>query len=252
MNNYTRCHYCSERNPDDAVWCAYCGSRLRYRREDDSLNAEEKYRREREYERDRNRNREYEWRRMPDYERERPVDYYDQAPRQKSGNIGVFIVGLTAVLVLFFLIVFFIFAINPVPCESEKIATGTEQVAPSAGTVVHPTRTVEEKENFADFKKKFSADSLFQMSRIVFPLTVKWIPNNTDPSVEYFTEKDEFKRVNFLYASDGSKWVTEKYTEGYVVTNLCTCGTHDKYFFELENGLWFLKKRVIDSSRSHR
>lgn len=98
-------------------------------------------------------------------------------------------------------------------------------------------------ETFESFIEKFSLDSLFQESRIVFPLKKKYLKENLTAVEKLVVEKDWWRVV--LEATDDYSmryFEKEKENQGFVEFTGIENGINITYVFELKNGEWFLVK----------
>jgi len=105
-------------------------------------------------------------------------------------------------------------------------------------------------DNFKVFLRYFSKDSVFQVSRINFPLKVMEVDeNNMMETIERTVEKKEYTKLDFEYPKDALTREFDRYTQkikakGNNVTieirgvdnGICT-----DVYFEKVNGKWFLK-----------
>ena len=111
-----------------------------------------------------------------------------------------------------------------------------------------------EKQNFSktdeDFKvflEKFSRDSLFQISRVNFPLTVKELDDDYE-SFEKKIEKNEYQKMDLRYHDSISKRELNKYTQQIKLNkNKATIeirgidnGIMTDIYFEKHDGKWIL------------
>ena len=112
-----------------------------------------------------------------------------------------------------------------------------------------------ENETFDSFIKKFSADSLFQASRITFP--VRHIQQfSSAQKIEGWIEEKDWWRVIFEDSKDFNLRYFNRRREnalsqGVVETTNLETNLKTDYVFELENGEWFLKemKEVGNASK---
>lgn len=96
-------------------------------------------------------------------------------------------------------------------------------------------------ETFESFIEKFSLDSLFQESRVVFPMKKKYIDMDLKEVVKIVEAKDWW-RVVFESTDDYSMRYFEKEKEnrGFVEFKGIENGISITYVFELRDGEWFL------------
>ena len=103
-------------------------------------------------------------------------------------------------------------------------------------------------ENFNTFLKVFSKDSLFQISRVKYPLIQKeWI----DPEkgiIEKLITKNNYEILDFTYPKDALTREFDRYTQKIKTNKNKTVieirgvdnGIYSDYFFEKLNGKWML------------
>jgi len=122
--------------------------------------------------------------------------------------------------------------------EFIKHSTQTYQEETPKGTLMYD---YSDNETFESFMEKFSLDSLFQESRIVFPLKKKYLNENLK-EVEKVVEAKDWWRV-ILEATDDYKmryFENEKVNQGIVEFRGIENGVSLTYIFELRDGEWFL------------
>ena len=98
-----------------------------------------------------------------------------------------------------------------------------------------------DNETFESFMEKFSLDSLFQESRVVFPLKKKYL-NEDLKEVEKLVEAADWWRL-ILEATDNYSmryFENKKVNQGVVEFRGIENGISLTYIFELKNGEWFL------------
>ena len=98
-------------------------------------------------------------------------------------------------------------------------------------------------EDFDLFFKKFNADSVFQYSRVVYPLKIKTAIENSDNWTTKFLLQKEYKYFD-LTKYDGQKSIinktrvsSKKMTIHYAVEDT---GIGLDYYFITKNGRWWL------------
>ncbi|WP_316632922.1 DUF4348 domain-containing protein [uncultured Flavobacterium sp.] len=112
-------------------------------------------------------------------------------------------------------------------------------------------------ENFEVFLDKFNRDSVFQISRVKFPLKVKEIDLETmaelDKNRSDFKEitilKSKYTKLDFTYPKDALTREFDRYTQKIKTKNNITIveirgvdnGIYSDFYFEKINGKWFLK-----------
>lgn len=98
-----------------------------------------------------------------------------------------------------------------------------------------------DNETFESFIEKFSLDSLFQESRVVFPLKKKYL-NENSKEAEKFVEAVDWWRV-ILEPTDNHSmryFENKKKSQGIVEFRGIENGINVTYIFELRDGEWFL------------
>ncbi len=99
------------------------------------------------------------------------------------------------------------------------------------------------KEDFDDFFKKFDSDSVFQRSRIKFPLTIITIDETGENNVEKYISKNEINHigVNKLtelnMAFKKKRLTVDKVEVQFQIENT---GYEKDYLFARSSGKWFL------------
>lgn len=98
-----------------------------------------------------------------------------------------------------------------------------------------------DNETFDSFIEKFSLDSLFQESRVVFPLKKKYL-NKDLKEIEKFVEEADWWRIILESTDDYSMryFENKKVNQGVVELKGIEKGIHFTYIFELKDGEWFL------------
>jgi hypothetical protein len=105
-------------------------------------------------------------------------------------------------------------------------------------------------DNFKVFLSYFSKDSVFQVSRVNFPLKVLEVDqNNTLEQIEMIIQKNEYTKLDFEYPKDALTRETSRYTQNIKTKDNKSIveirgydnGIYTDYFFEKENGKWILK-----------
>ena len=112
-------------------------------------------------------------------------------------------------------------------------------------------------ENFEMFLNKFSQDSIFQISRVKFPLKVKEIDLESmaelDESKSEFKEitilKSDYTKLDFTYPSDALTRELDRYTQKIKIKNNRSVveirgvdnGIYSDFYFEKIGGKWFLE-----------
>ncbi|MDR7210043.1 DUF4348 domain-containing protein [Flavobacterium piscis] len=105
-------------------------------------------------------------------------------------------------------------------------------------------------ENFVTFLNNFSRDSIFQISRIKFPLKIKEIDNeNMIQLIEKTIPKSEYSKLDFTYSKDALTRELDRYSQKIVFKNNIAVveirgvdnGIYSDFSFEKIDGKWFLK-----------
>jgi hypothetical protein len=112
----------------------------------------------------------------------------------------------------------------------------------------HKRNAAKIDEDFKVFIQKFSQDSIFQVSRTDFPLTVTEL-NQEYESTEKKIKKDEYKMIHILYNDSFKKQQIEDYTQEIKLENNKATieirgienGIMTDIYFEKRNGKWKLK-----------
>lgn len=157
--------------------------------------------------------------------------------------------------IIFLLLISFLF----VNCKNEISKTDHAKVEESkiesAKTEKSSSKITDE--NFEAFLKDFSRDSLFQISRVKFPLKVKEIDlesmeeinENKSGFKERTILKSEYTKLDFTYPNDALTRELDRYSQKNILkNNLMTVeirgidnGIYSDFYFEKINGKWFLK-----------
>ncbi len=109
--------------------------------------------------------------------------------------------------------------------------------------------------NFNDFIDKFSTDSIFQISRIKFPLKSKWYDLDNDRDSIIYKEKSNFKMMDFRKkksAIQQDQWeqkivIGKDHASATIEIRGIENGIMVDYLFEKINGVWMLIE-IEDSS----
>ncbi|MBF6640277.1 DUF4348 domain-containing protein [Flavobacterium sp. J49] len=105
-------------------------------------------------------------------------------------------------------------------------------------------------EDFKTFLGFFSKDSIFQVSRVKFPLKVMEVDeNNMLESKENVIQKNEYSTLDFEYPKDALTRELDRYTQNIKTKGNETVieirgvdnGIYSDFFFEKVGGKWFLK-----------
>lgn len=144
--------------------------------------------------------------------------------------------------ILFYFCVFSFIALfesclgTPPSEEFNQRSTETYQEEIPKGTLMYDFSNNETLESFIE---KFSLDSLFQESRVVFPLKKKYLNENLK-EVEKLVEAKDWWRVILESTDDYSMRYYDKENQGFVELKGIENGINITYVFELNDGEWFL------------
>lgn len=113
------------------------------------------------------------------------------------------------------------------------------------------------EENFETFLAKFNRDSVFQISRVKFPLKVKEIDLESmaelDENKSGFKErtilKSDYTKLDFTYPKDALTRELDRYTQKIKIKKNITVveirgvdnGIYSDFYFEKIGGKWFLE-----------
>ena len=103
-------------------------------------------------------------------------------------------------------------------------------------------------EDFSLFLKTFSRDSIFQVSRVKFPLVIKEWGDPETGMIEKTISKSEYTKLDFTYPEDAMTRKLDRYTQKINISeNKCVVeirgfdnGIYTDFFFEKLNGKWNL------------
>lgn len=144
--------------------------------------------------------------------------------------------------ILFYFCVFSFIALfesclgTPPSEEFNQRSTESFQEEIPEGTLMYDFSNNETLESFIE---KFSLDSLFQESRIIFPLKKKYLNENLI-EVEKLLEEQDWWRVILESTDNYSMRYYDKENRGYVELKGIESGINITYIFELKDGEWFL------------
>ncbi len=146
--------------------------------------------------------------------------------------------------ILFYLCVFSFIALfesclgTPPSEEFNQRSTESYQEEIPKGTLMYDFSN---NETFESFIEKFSLDSLFQESRVVFPLRKRHL-NESLKEVEKIVEAKDWWRIILESTDDYSMryFEKEKENKGFVEFKGIENGIKITYVFELKDGEWFL------------
>jgi hypothetical protein len=105
------------------------------------------------------------------------------------------------------------------------------------------------KENFDIFFKRFNNDSVFQISRIIFPLNNEIYDFESDKFFKEKIKQENWKYFNFATLS--KKYITtlDKIKEDEVKLNIqiVDTGVNIDYFFTFKSNKW-VRVKIVDQS----
>lgn len=133
-------------------------------------------------------------------------------------------------------------------CQDRNTSKEAEQKQIEVVKTESNTKSITADENFHEFLKKFNQDSLFQMSRITFPLKITTIDDNFD-SIEEVINKEEYTKMDFTYPIDALTRELDRYTQKIKLSKDTAViqvrgydnGIYTDIIFENKNGKWHLK-----------
>jgi Domain of unknown function (DUF4348) len=135
-------------------------------------------------------------------------------------------------------------------CKQESQNVETEKSTESKKEIAKYTIPDNVDDDFKVFLDYFSKDSVFQISRINFPLKVKEIDeNNMLESIEKIIQKKDYTKLDFEYPKDALTREYDRYSQEIKTDKNKTVieirgidnGIYSDFFFEKLNGKWFLK-----------
>lgn len=106
-----------------------------------------------------------------------------------------------------------------------------------------------QEEDFSYFIEKFSKDSVFQRSRVNFPIKIQLLDDDFE-LVEFIVEKEDYFTLNFIYPDDFIEFkqkIILHQNKATIEVRGTANGIMIDYFFEKIEGKWKLKT-WIDSS----
>ena len=144
-------------------------------------------------------------------------------------------------------------------CKNENTKTNTVKPVSKEQEILKEEKqeTKIADEDFETFLKEFSQDSIFQMSRVKFPLKVNEIDFESESGTkENIVSKSEYKKMNFTYPEDAATRELDAYTQKNVLKNNLMIveirgvdnGIYTDIVFEKINGKWFLKTYTDQST----
>lgn len=156
---------------------------------------------------------------------------------------------------IFLLLISFLF----INCKNESIKPNSKNTAKPKTESIKTEKSASKiiDENFEAFLKDFSRDSIFQISRVKFPLKVKEIDlesmeeikENKSGFKERTISKSEYTKLDFTYPKDALTRELDRYSQKNILkNNLMTVeirgidnGLYSDFYFEKIDGKWFLK-----------
>ncbi|MCS3798877.1 DUF4348 domain-containing protein [Niastella sp. OAS944] len=105
-------------------------------------------------------------------------------------------------------------------------------------------------ESFDSFFEKFSSDSVFQKSRIKFPLTSQVYDIDSEKEVTSTTDASEWAFFNIKQLKQDKKYIfkTSSEKEQYIINvKMEDTGIYVDYIFDRQSGKWTLVK-IVDQS----
>lgn len=133
-------------------------------------------------------------------------------------------------------------------CKPETKKTEPEKHLEKEKTQIQIPKNIDD--DFKIFLDYFSKDSVFQVSRVNFPLIVTEIDDeNMLEAKEKIIQKNEYTTINFEYPKDALTREFDRYTQNYKIKeNKATIeirgidnGICSDFFFEKINEKWMLK-----------
>ncbi len=128
----------------------------------------------------------------------------------------------------------------------------TKETTPRNITDNEPDNIKSENNNFSDFIKRFTTDSVFQINHVKFPLkdvVIELDEDNNDSASTSYIKKSEWKFYSFKDTiCDGIKLEHQFDTINFTCTEFgVDTGVRIDYYFEKSGAQWFLTK-IVDSS----
>jgi len=123
-----------------------------------------------------------------------------------------------------------------------------------AASIVLESKALSVDNDFNEFIQQFSKDSLFQISRIHFPLNVQEYDVMNDVDIAKTINKQDFRKLDFtIRKSDGE---TDSWEQGINVRDNKAIieiqgidnGIIVDFYFEKQDGKWYLVKWVDSST----
>ncbi|NHN26259.1 DUF4348 domain-containing protein [Flavobacterium jejuense] len=140
-----------------------------------------------------------------------------------------------------------------ISCKNENVKEAVKETeTKNKSNIEVEYKEVEPKieEEFSNFIEKFSKDSIFQISRIHFPLTIQLLDDDFE-LVDFSIVKGDYLMLTFMYPSDfvefKQKTVVDE-NDAFIEVRGTGNGIMIDYFFEKINGKWQLKTWVDKST----
>lgn len=143
-------------------------------------------------------------------------------------------------------------------CKNEKTESGNKELEKSkvenARIEKHTLKIADE--NFEDFLKEFSRDSVFQITRVKFPLKVKGLDYDNMEEQEKMISKSDYRKLDFTYPKNALTRELDRYSQKNVLKNNIMVveirgtdnGIYSDFVFEKIAGKWFLKSWLDQST----
>ena len=143
-------------------------------------------------------------------------------------------------------------------CKKEKTESGNEELEKSKvenARIEKQTLKIAD-ENFEDFLKEFSRDSVFQITRVKFPLKVKGLDYDNMEEQEKMISKSDYRKLDFTYPKNALTRELDRYSQKNVLKNNIMVveirgtdnGIYSDFVFEKIAGKWFLKSWLDQST----
>lgn len=135
-------------------------------------------------------------------------------------------------------------------CKNESQKTRIEKPIESKKKLTQINILKNIDDNFKTFLDNFSKDSVFQISRVIFPLKVTELDyNNELESIVKIIQKKEYTKLDFEYPKDALTREFDRYTQNIktkgnkavVEIRGVDNGIYSDFYFEKINGKWHLK-----------
>ena len=152
-----------------------------------------------------------------------------------------------------FVISFFTYFLT-ISCKNENVKEAVKETEIKSDANIEVEYKQEEpkieEEEFSNFIEKFSKDSIFQISRIHFPLNIQLLDDNFELA-EFSIVKDDYSILNFMHPSDfvefKQKTVVNE-NDAFIEVRGTGNGIMIDYLFEKINGKWQLKTWIDRST----